>query len=235
MVKIQPKTTEEASQSKPSKRKFTKPTVAIKHKKVLDLMVENGGNVSKAIRDSGLYSPSQALHPEKILDSKTWNEIIEDALPDELLTEKHKELMNATRIDHLVFPLGPKDADDPNFSGGRKPAEAEMPEEHKERTTLTDKEIIEMLAEVNCKVRRIVHGETARHVYFWSNDNKSRKEALDMAYKLKGRYANEGNPNAPHGNTYNFIFSAPVQEKVKIIEGEIKELLVKPKPNVSEN
>ena len=29
-------------------------------------------------------------------------------------------------------------------------------------------------------------------------------------------------------NTYNFIFSAPVQEKVRIIEGEIKELLTKP-------
>lgn len=225
--------TKQPDQKQGKQRKFTRPNTARKHKKVLDLMVENGGNVSKAIRDSGLYSPSQAKHPEKITESKTWNEIIEDVLPDEMLTEKHKELLTATRIDHLVFPLGPKDADDPNFSGGKKRAEAEMPEEHKERTTLTDKEIIEMLAEVNCKVRRIVHGETARHVYFWSNDNKARKEALDMAYKLKGRYGDDASPNrGGHGNTYNFIFSGPVQEKVKIIEGEIKNMLIK-KPDAN--
>lgn len=215
MTKTQPTNQE----GKRKQRKFTRPTTAVKHKKVLDLMVENGGNVSKAIRDSGLYSPSQAKHPEKILDSRTWNEIIEDALPDEVLTEKHKELLSATRIDHMVFTLGPKKNVD------KKEGE----------DVLSDEDIIEMLAEVNCKVRRIVHGETARHVYFWSNDNKSRKEALDMAYKLKGRYGDETGPRNPHGNTYNFIFSAPVQDRVKIIEGEIKELLVKPKSDVQEN
>ncbi len=31
----------------------------------------------------------------------------------------------------------------------------------------------------------------ARHVYFWSADNKARDGALDMAYKLKGKYAPE--------------------------------------------
>lgn len=206
-------------QKKPKLRKFTKPTVAVKHKKVLDLMVENGGNVSKAIRDSGLYSPSQAKHPEKILDSKTWNEVVEDALSDSVLMEKHKELLNSTRIDHMVFTLGPK-----------KTADKKEGED-----CLSDEEIIEMLAEVNCKVRRIVHGETARHVYFWSNDNKARKEALDMAYKIKGRYSDDASPNrGVHGNTYNFIFSGPVQEKVKIIEGEIKSMLIK-KPDAPKN
>lgn len=30
-------------------------------------------------------------------------------------------------------------------------------------------------------------------------------------------------------NTYNVIFSAPIQEKVRIIEGEIKDILIQPK------
>ncbi len=38
----------------------------------------------------------------------------------------------------------------------------------------------------------------------------------------------EDNPKSPTGNTYNFIFSAEVQEKVKAIEGEIKQMLIQP-------
>lgn len=119
---------------------------------------------------------------------------IADSLLDEDLIRKHKELLNSTRIDHMVFPLGPKGEDDDLFSGGR-PDKDTTPETDgnlkAERTTLTDKEIIEMLAEVNCKVRRIVHGESARHVYFWAADNMARDKALDKAYKLKGTYAPE--------------------------------------------
>ncbi len=172
-------------------------------------MVENGGNLSKAIRDSGLYSPNQALHPEKITNSLTWSEVVEEQLGDDLLMAKHQELLNSTRIDHLVFPKGPKKNVD-KLEG---------------EDVLSDEDIIEMLAEVNCKTRRIVHGETARHVYFWSSDNKAKKEALDMAYKLKGRYKDDDSSSKMPTTTYNLIFSGAVQDKVKIIDAEIKEML----------
>lgn len=168
----------------------------LKQKKAIANVVENGGNVSRAMMDAG-YTPATANTPQKLTESKAWKEIMEESLPDNFLAEKHVELLNSSRIDHMVFPLGPKDEDDINFSGakvkkeGEDKPEAKMPEEYKERTTLTDKEIIEMLAEVNCKVRRIVHGETARHVYFWAADNMARDKALDKAYKLKGSYAAE--------------------------------------------
>jgi len=190
-------------------RKFSRPTTAIKHKKVLEKLSENGGNLANAIRETGLYSEEIALSPDKITNSLTWNEVIEESLSDAVLMEKHKELLQSTRIDHMVFGLGPKKNED------KKEGE----------DVLSDVEIIELLAEVNCKVRRIVHGEQARHVYFWSNDNKARKEALDMAYKLKGRYGDENQDRKPHGNTYNFIFSDPVQQKIKVIDAEIKEML----------
>ncbi len=196
------------NQAQKPQRKFSRPNVAERHKKVLANLTENGGSMRKAILDAG-YSQEVADNPQKITESKTWNEIIEEALPDSELTEKHKELLNSTRVDHMVFPLGCKKTID-------KPVD---------KDELSDEEIIEMLAEVNCKVRRIVHGESARHVYFWSNDNKARKEALDMAYKLKGRYGDDDSARKPTTNTYNFIFSPAVQDKVKIIDAEIKDML----------
>jgi len=201
---------------KKPERKYTRPTTAIKHKKVLDKLAENGGNLANAIRETGLYSEEIALTPTKITNSLTWAEVVEEKLGDDLLMEKHQELLNSTRIDHLVFPLGPKKNSDKKEG----------------QDVLSDEEIVEMLAEVNCRSRRIVHGETARHVYFWSSDNKAKKEALDMAYKLKGRYKDEDGSNKQPSTTYNFIFSNPVRERVKIIDAEIKDLLTQ---DVQEN
>lgn len=174
--------------------------------------------------------------PGRITGTEGFKALLEQYLPEDMLAKKHVQLLNATRMDHMVFPLGPKDEDDINFSGARVTKEDEGEdegdrdserEEFKERTTLTDQEIIEMLAEVNCKVRRIVHGNTARHVYFWSADNIARDKALDKAYKLRKRYGEEQGIIPPKShNTYNFIFSPDVQERVKTIEAEIKSFLI---------
>ncbi len=165
----------------------------------IDILVENRGkSVSGAMREAG-YPEKTAKNPKNLTESKAWEEIIGDALSFEELAEEHKQLLNSTKIEHMVFPLGPRGEDDDNLSGARPDKKPEDPNEEKrlkaERTTLTDKEIIGMLAEVNCKVRRIVHGETARHVYYWAADNKARKDALDMAYKIRGTYAPEKSIN----------------------------------------
>lgn len=191
--------------------------------------------MAMAIRDTGLYSETVANDPQRITNSITWGELMEVYISDVDLSVKHKELLNATKLDHMTFPLGPKWEDDINLSGARansydddEDEEGNPIEEYVERTTMTDEEIKEMLAEVGCKVRRIVHGQTARHVYFWSADNKSRKDAIEMGYKLKGRFAPENAPQGRSGNTYNIIFSAPVQEKIKAIEAELKDILTRP-------
>lgn len=169
--------------------KLKKRKPSIKQKKALDILVGNGGNITQAMLDAG-YSPATANTPQKLTESKAWQELMAEYLPDHEIAEKHKQLLNSTVVDHMVFPLGPKGEDDVNFSGGT-PNKENKSEGFVERTSLTDQEIKEMLAEVGCKVRRIVHGETARHVYFWTADSKSRKDAIDMAYKLKGSYAPE--------------------------------------------
>lgn len=163
-----------------------------RQKKAAVKVVENGGNVSKAMRESG-YTDATSKTPQKLTESKAWRELMKEHLPDANLAKKHAEMLNSTRIDHMVFPLGPKGEDEPNLSGAAPELEDDGSEEGDhlapERTTLTDIEITEMLAEVNCKMRRIVHGDTARHVYYWAADNKARKDALEMAYKLKGSFA----------------------------------------------
>lgn len=169
------------------KKRSRKPS--LKQKRALANLVENGGNVSKAMVDAG-YSPTTAKTPQKLTESEAWKGMMADYLPDTDIAKVHQQLLGSRRLDHMTFPLG--------LSGdeGEDPEnDTDSPLEDlglKERTDLTDKEIKQLLLEVNCIVRRIVHGEQARHVYFWSPDNKARQAALDMAYKLKARYPKEG-------------------------------------------
>jgi len=73
----------------------------IKQKLVASKLVENGGNVGKAMIDAG-YSPATAKTPQKLTKSKGWQEIMDEMFPNELLLKKHKELLNAKKlvIDH---------------------------------------------------------------------------------------------------------------------------------------
>ena len=146
----------------------------IKQETAIKKVVENGGNVSKAMRDAK-YSIQTAKNPKKLTDSKAWEEIMQQQLPDKAIARVHKELMGATRMEHMTFP--PFNEEKKNNKGKGE--------------QLTDDDIVLFLAEVNCRVRRIVHGELVRHVYFWSADNVARDKALDKAYKLKGHYQAE--------------------------------------------
>lgn len=160
-------------QKKVATKKKKKPT--IKQQKAMEEVVGNGGNVTAAMREAG-YSEATINTPQKLTESKAWAEYMEEHLSDETLAQKHNELLNSSRLDHMTFPPLSK-------------------KKKNQSKNLTDEEIIEFLAEVNCTVRKIMHGELVRHVYFWSADNRARKDALDMAYKLKGNYVPEKSLN----------------------------------------
>lgn len=148
---------------------------SLKAKKAFIDVVENGRSVSSAMVAAG-YSENTAKVPGKLTKSKSWQQMMEEYLPDKMLAQAHQSLISATKLDHMVFPL----------EGSKQTKQLD-----KERSKLSDEDIIEMLAEVGCTVRKIVHGEQARHVYFWAADHKPRKDGIDMAYKLKGSYAPE--------------------------------------------
>ena len=67
-----------------------------RQKKAIRNVVENGGNVSKAMRDAG-YDPTTAQNPKKLTTSKAWMELMDEHLPDSSLLEKHKEALNAVK------------------------------------------------------------------------------------------------------------------------------------------
>lgn len=161
-----------------------------KQKKVAKILLENKGKpVSIAMLEAG-YPPATAKNPQQLTNSQGWQELMAEYLPDDEIAEKHKGLLRATRLDHQVFALGPKNEEDKKaYIEADKLKAAKDGKEYREVEYVTDEDIREMLEEINCKVRRIVHRETARDVYFWVADNKPRKDAIDMAYKLKGQYA----------------------------------------------
>ncbi len=60
----------------------------------LNKVVENGGNVSKAMRESG-YSKATAKNPKKLTNSKAWSELMESYLDDnELLSALLADIRN---------------------------------------------------------------------------------------------------------------------------------------------
>lgn len=56
----------------------------------------NGGHVSKAMRAAG-YSEATIHTPQKLTESKTWLELVDEYLPDDLLNQKIQEGMEANK------------------------------------------------------------------------------------------------------------------------------------------
>lgn len=61
------------------------------------------------------------------------------------------------------------------------------------------------------------------------DDDKPDYTAIDkgIAHAVKIHGVEDDAPKQHKGNTYNFIFSDPVQQKVKVIDAEIKDMLTK--------
>jgi hypothetical protein len=132
-----------------------------KQKLAAKKIMENHGNVSKTMLEVG-YDENTAKNPKNLTDSKGWKELMDKHLPDNLLTQKHKELLEQKQLAYFVFS---------------KKLENEEIEEH-------------MLAN---GLDLIVIRETdkGKMAFYSITDANARKNALDMAYKLKGLYASE--------------------------------------------
>ncbi|MFA6171982.1 MAG: hypothetical protein WCW77_00570 [Patescibacteria group bacterium] len=142
----------------------------IKQKKVFQKMVENGGSIRKAAKEVG-YSDAMANNPQKITESTGFKELMNEAgLSHENLLKTHKELLSSASLNWVTFSK-PK-------GKGYKP--------------LKDEEIkIIVESAPGCKLIRIIRTLGEATAYYHSPDTRSRKEALNMAYKLNGDYAAE--------------------------------------------
>jgi len=160
----------------------------VKQRLAIGKLAENGGNVYRAMIAAG-YSHQTAVTPQKLTESKGFQELLDEVLPDSNLINVHQSLLESKAIDHLVFP-----------------------------TDMTDEEITELVESVGGSVRKFKHGDTATHVWFWAANTKARQDALKLAYDLKGKLGkkeeggsgniyntfvqnNSINPNTPNAKT----------------------------------
>lgn len=71
--------------------------MTIKQEKAIANVLENNGNVSRAMIDAG-YSPATAKNPSMLTTSKTWEKLMKKHLPDKHLGKRHREFLDAPRI-----------------------------------------------------------------------------------------------------------------------------------------
>ncbi len=150
----------------PKKEKKKSSVVAIKHKRVLDRV---GKKVGKGGKMTSVY---QAMIDEGYSESyarsgglatkKTWEKLLEERLGDDKLSNIHAQLITAKKLDYMLFTAEIQDGD-----------------------------VYELLESVGCTPKKIVHGLQGTHVWFWAPDNKTRKDALELAHKIRGKMSPE--------------------------------------------
>jgi len=144
-----------------SSKKKKPVVVQEKHKLIFKEISENGGKGNNTMTKAVVnqgYSLSYALGG-KIKKTKSWHELVETHLSDEKLAQVHNRLLNAREIKQLSFNKKLKDED----------IEA-----------LINKEGYTFIS-----TKRF---QSSAVVFFSVPDGATIRSALEMAYKLKGKY-----------------------------------------------
>lgn len=148
-----------------------------KQKRLIKQMLGNTGKRKKSIGRLMVevgYSPAYAKNPKDLRGTKTWIELMNIYLSDKEISKKHFELLNAGAIQQFTFP--------------------KIKDKGSKRKRFLDNKTIKAIVEgvPGCKLIYVKRDEyTGSIAFFQAPDNRSRKDALDMAYKLGGKYAPE--------------------------------------------
>jgi hypothetical protein len=135
--------------------------------KAAKTVVAKGGSVKAALLDAG-YSPNTAKTPRKVTDQEAWKKLMKKYLDDDKLAKKHDQLLDSVQLSELSFSQ-----------------------------QILDEEIERIITDAGFNLVQIESIDTAdpkfrRKVAYYTQPNaKALKEAIDMAYKLKGKYAPE--------------------------------------------
>ena len=121
-----------------------------------------------AMREAG-YSKHTANRPSDVTNSVAWQNLMDKYIPDEYIAAKHAELAEATIFKSLVIP----------YSEDKVPVEEEIRKliEIAPGTTYLGHSVISTLVQKNLRIEYLVP------------DYRSRKDAIDLAYKVRGKYS----------------------------------------------
>jgi hypothetical protein len=141
------------------KKKIQKKALKIRAHKALENIIENRGNVSRAMLDAG-FSEAYARNPHQFVATKLFKELVEEYLPDEFLAEQHRELFNQKQLAYFTFPK-----------------------------TMEDEEIEIKMKNNGLDLINIQISKNGKMAFYSIKDSNSIKAGIDMGYKLKGNYA----------------------------------------------
>lgn len=154
-----------AKEKKKDNLKKAKGMVAIRHQKVFDNALNpKDGKERKTVYQAMIdegYSEEYARGGH-LKNKISWQKLIAQRLHDDKLSNIHNQLLMAKKIDYMKF-----------------------------HPDITDDQIYQMMESVGSIIKLIVHGIQETHVYFWCADNRIRKDAVELAYKVAGKMAPE--------------------------------------------
>jgi hypothetical protein len=158
----------------------SKIVATVRQRKAAEEMAANGGTAASALRKAG-YSEVVARNPKRVTSSASWQELMDQYLPEKKLAQVHKKLLGAKYLDHMVFPL-----------------------------TTTDEAIKALITSVGGTAKKIQRGDQGVHVWFWADNTKAQKDAVELGYKIRGRLkADGGKITDPNGKVIALINMEP--------------------------
>lgn len=181
-----------------------------------------------AVREAGSASTSHLQRKLRIGYSRAARlmDMLEEAgVIGEADGSRPREVLDYDPDEEVEQPEGVEVEMEPQPHGGslmRKHAYAE-------RITLTNEDILKMFTEEGIRVSHITSTRTERLVYYWAHDTRAIKDALDLAYKIKGKMSPEQTP-PPAGPTYNIFTNPTIIGQVNAFEAGLKEQLTHAKP-----
>jgi len=125
------------------------------------IATENGVQSALLNYDTQDYDTAKVIAAENLTKPYIKSAIV-NAIKDEDLAEKHKELLNQVKIDYLVFPK-----------------------------YMSDEEIVDHVEAQGIEVLNIRESDKGKLAFYVVPDSQAIAKGLDMGYRLKGKYAPE--------------------------------------------
>ena len=116
--------------------------------------------IGRVLREAG-YKDNTAIKPSQVTQSKGFQELLAEIIPDDEAAKVHDELLHSAKLSSFNFPL---------------------------KTTKKDiEDVISSLP--GCKLIKTIRvADKGIKCLFYAPDGNTRKSALDMFYKLKNAY-----------------------------------------------
>lgn len=157
--------------------------------------------MSRAMRESGLYSESYSKEPQRITKSKGWKELVEKHLPESFLAQRHRKLFDQKKVEYFSFGL-----------------------------KKTDEEITAAVEDAGLELINISYTADSKLAWYAVPDVHAVTKALEMAHKIKGVYLAD-RAVTPETVINNNLFYNPVfQLALRDSEAKMKEIIENAKP-----